>query len=340
MAQGGGGGLSKSLIQSYINNANVDIQGDAQTLQGNSPSDLKTDLSQVYGNINDIAGIAERHDLELSLRAWKFDDGFIDILWDKSKILNAEDSISIQTGSNGSIKLGTILRDDFEDGAGNWQSNSTTGNAYSGSTALVCNPAGSYTQYYWTGSNIDNPPVISWWAYRDSGLHYWQIKDDSGNNAARVQYGDIPQDGSWHKVTVEFDYSDNSYEIKVDGSVIRSGSFNGTVKDFANYGKNGGIYMDDFKFGQATSGTVTHIRKDLGFTPSKLVVSPDYTLNNQSIELVVSDNSGNSIKITESEFDSEVSVNFSDGNIQVTDNLSGDGSNSPEINKVKIIGVQ
>lgn len=320
----------------------IDSDGGNTTRQYKNGSfeTISSDLSNVYKFMNQAASFHETSSLNQSLNAWNYDDGFIDTFYDTSKIYSNTNT-TINTGSSG---------------------NSTLSAVNGSSTSLKTdNDSYSMTDTYGLAFSINNSIIglnltIS---SNTSGATKLYVQDSNGNN---LQTQDISNKSAGDKVNISYDFNaGNTYHIVMDaegstwtfGEDDNNANFPYSSTDFDVVGTSFGdgstttSYRRCFNYatalkGYQTSGTITHIRKDLGFTPSKIVVSSDYDSSgtNESIDIDVADNSGNTVNINESEFDTEVPVNFADGNIQVTDNLNSDGSSSPQINDISVLGVQ
>lgn len=296
------------------------------------------DLTNIYEFMNDAAATQERHDLELSINSWNYDDGFIDIFWDKSKI-SSSSNVNITTGSNGNVKLPTKASSDLN------SNGYTNSNSYDRGVTINPNEAISNIEYtVATGCSglsralvVDNSgnilgsktgvsagdTVTFTGLNLSSGSDYHLVVDDQGNSWT---YAGASQ--SFPVTNSAFDITQSVYDAKRTGNFGTSTSNAYAITGVTRPG--------------STSGSVTHTRKDLGFTPSKLVANPEYDSSStgESVEMVVSDNSGNSVTLTESDFETEFSVNFSDGNIQIEPQLAGNGTSSPKWNKTQIVGVQ
>lgn len=332
----------------------------------------RNEIDQIRQFINDSAGFMERLDLEQSLNAFNYDDGFIDIFFNKNKITSSS-QVSITTGSNGSVKISRGGISGFENGTDPFNFGGTidSNSEINGTNSMKFQSSG--TQNEFTGDlpqpistqqtvkalvKIDNKPGSP-----SFDEIYVRILDSSGNEITRVGFdfdGDINianEDalGTWNAgeiFTVEFDLnpSNNSATARVVGvgesteshtfSQMKSWKFR---NDASDSGATVNLFVDDLSTGQLFStGTVTHTRKDLGFTPSSLVASPEFdaSASNESVNMIVSDNSGNSVTLKQSDFDNEQSVDFEDGNLQIKMKLSGGGTSTPKLEKTMLLGVE
>jgi len=278
---------------------------DAELLQGNQPSELKTDVSPIYEFMNDAAATQERHDLELSINSWNYDDGFIDIFWDQSKV-SSSTGVDIVSGAESIVRLETSV---------------TGSRTVSGQ------------------SNADNEWLD---VYSKTNALEEMVEITITSNGTNTTYSDVRV-----LVNGEVVLTKDEVEIAYNGSHtfnlgIKATGQNVTVQERHHQGQYVDFDLDINSLSLPVSGSITHIRKDLDFTPSKFVANPDYDSSGtgESVELEISDNSGNSVVLSESDFGSEFSVNFDDGNIQVSAQLTGDGSSSPEYYKTKVLGVQ
>jgi hypothetical protein len=285
--------------------------------------------SFVSNFINDAAAFHERSDLEQSLNAWNFDDGFVDIFWDEGKI-SSYSGISVSTGADGGITLSQSTS------TASRPSDNNSKDSETGFKGVIINPNSDLTKIeitlsqfttgvtrvlvngseFKTFNSKSSGDTITLERNFSAGTDYFIEVDAEGGNYNLGWY----TSGGYPYSSSEVDIvggTENNFEVS-DAYAIKS------VKGYGAYG---------------SSGTLTHVRKNLGSTPSKLVASPDYSLNGQSADLIVRDNSGNSITLTPSDFESEQPVSFQDGDIQAEWDLSGDGSGSPEINKTKLLGV-
>lgn len=328
----------------------------AYQYRGGSFQQLGQNLSQIYNFMNDQAAIAERHDLELSLNAWNFDDGFIDIFWDQSKIASSTDTV-INAGTNGNVELGystsgvtsgsekVITGDD----ASNWGGNTTvTYDLTLSETAFVYR-----YPYRYGGGDSDLAPMDQTVTIKDSsnnvlaqvtetlqsddfGVDQWITIPPSeysripGNETLTLEISTEYSRDNWAYVTATGTISVSYGSIDADSAGSMPGHYNDT--DIVELAKPA----------RKTSGSITHTRKDIGFTPNKIVATPeiDASDSGESVSMIVRDNSGNSVTLQQADFDSEIGVSFNDGNLQIEPQLSGDGSSSPTLKKTKLLGVQ
>jgi len=275
---------------------------DAETLQGNQPSELKTNVTPIYEFMNDAAATQERHDLELSINSWNYDDGFIDIIWDQSKITGTS-NVSINSGTSPKITLNTNFSTPI---------NSTTKSS---------------------SQNADYNETVT-----EAGKRLTQVTCDINMDFSQTGTVEVFRNGS-QVASKSYDEQPGQFTIPFDVQFEKGDTL--TISDPDGTGE--ALISASFDiYGYYNSGTITHSRKNLEFIPSKFVANPDYDSSGtgESVELEISDNSGNSVVLSESDFGSEFSVNFDDGNIQVSPQLSGDGSSSPEYYKTKVLGVQ
>lgn len=312
---------------------------EADTLDGKNAAEIGNDLTFVELFMNDAAAFHERVDLEQSLNAWNFDDGFIDILWDQSKI-SSTSNITVTEGQNnggdGKLELAYNL----------------------GETESVDVNAGTddFPNTHSFDVSVHERGVISAVAVRNgssnSGDFTVEIRDSSSNVLASKTANLA---GSGGTKVFSFTYSDYSRALDGETATIRVTTTDGSIRVANGQSYSGqkfsyssesvltdtyGDFSKTLEFANLQkTGTVTTIRKELDFTPSKIVANPDYILNGQSLELVISDNSGNSVTLQPSDFETEISVNFQDGNLQGKWQFSGDGSSSPEVQKTKFLGV-
>jgi hypothetical protein len=308
-------------------------------------SKVGADVEFIQNFMNDQAALNERHDLELSINAWNYDDGFIDIFWDQSKISSSA-NLDITTGSNPEIKLTSINGSTVTRPADGRSSTSSAARGIAikpntdlaGVDAVISDNSSGYSRAYLAddqGNLIDEVDIsgkspgdtVRFRGTMSSGSRYNLLMDDQGNTVTKGKEG-----------SPNFPYTSTDVDI-VDGNYSGGGFNDGDSVTYID--SNAWAFNDVTAFpGYDSSGTLTHTRKDLEFTPSKIVATPEYTLNGQSADLVVSDNSGNSITISPGEFESEQAVSFSDGNIQAQWQIGSDGSSTPVIKQTKLLGVE
>jgi len=106
------------------------------------------------------------------------------------------------------------------------------------------------------------------------------------------------------------------------------------------------IYQYDVTSGFVSNGKVTNQKftftdtQGNAFSPSKVGIFPEQTLNGQSITYDLKDSSGNIVKtFNQSDLNQLVDVSTTDTNFQVEANLSGDGSQTPELEFLDVRGV-
>jgi len=321
------------------------------------------DIGYIQEFMNDVAATQERHDLELSINSWNYDDGFIDIFWDESKISN-KNNISL---SNRIIKLQQLIVDYGWENEEKFGAIRQSNIVYDGNYAAKLGSGDGSKSYSW--SNTEKPSQVQAALRIDSSdssasaTAQWRINGsvnlqlridpgDAGFEANLTDTGTNVNANQWYLVEFRnIDYVNEEADAYIDGTNVGTYSFvnsqleegiDETAIETAYSGHTGYYDVITILDGSAQNGSVTHTRKDFGFTPSKFVANPDFDSSGtgESVELEISDNSGNSVVLTESDFGSEYSVNFNDGNIQVSPQLTGDGSSSPEYYKTKVLGVQ
>lgn len=323
--------------------------------------------------MGDNAAFHERSDLEQSLNAWNFDYGFIDIYYNQDKI-SSSSNLDIATGTSPSIKLKSDLETVESGGTTlNYEGTSSFSvvqNEIDGDYSLKFTDNGGVYKDLSTISNSDGdvyildikPITLSGGTIQIAldntagGQNVITMDNyDSSGSGLRVEYNTIKSDaftvGETTKIKLELDYTNDAVDVYVDGTLQASAvaiDIDATQIDSIGYNSNAGgdaYYIDNFSYkydnggATASSGSLTQTRKVFDSTPSKLVANPEYNLNGQSLELVVEDNSGNSVTIPESDFGTEVLVSFDDADTQTTVNFSGDGVKTPELLKNKVIGV-
>lgn len=285
--------------------------------------------------LNDNAAFHERSDLEQSLNAWNFDDGFIDIFWDQSKVNSISGDAKIITGSDGKINLLNSSTIDLGSETQTFSDSDARGLKINPNNDLIkidielFPSCGTITEIGITDSSGNKLTTKS--VSQTGGT----ASIDANLSASTTYYIYVYAEGSSYTVaaddTVSFPFSSNQIDVSSGAYSILSSPTDSSSTAYCIEKITGS------KAG--TSGSVTHERKDLGFTPSKIVANPEYQLNSQSLELVIRDNSGNSITLQPSDFETEVNVDFADGNIQAEVLFSGDGTSTPEWFKTKFLGV-
>jgi len=157
------------------------------------------------------------------------------------------------------------------------------------------------------------------------------------------------------------DYVNETAEVFVDGvkkadvSFVDGGSGIDQIEvrnDAEPFSSTGGfrqLFIDNILLGSnrfSTSGSA--IEKQFSFTdtqgnsfsPSKVGIFPDQTLNGQSISYDLKDSTGTVVKtFNQSDLNQLQSVNTTDDTFQVEANLSGDGTQTPELEFLDVRGV-
>jgi hypothetical protein len=166
-------------------------------------------------------------------------------------------------------------------------------------------------------------------------------------------------DGVNYKVEIKPDYNNQEFEIFVNGTSegtfpysttgqseideiqIRADTasdnnsfscfFDDVLSGIGSFFSNGSVQSKQFKFSDPQGNT---------FSPSKVGIFPNQTLNNQSISYDLKDSSGTVVKtFNQSDLNQLQSVNTTDTTFQVEANLSGNGSQTPELEFLDVRGV-
>jgi len=162
-------------------------------------------------------------------------------------------------------------------------------------------------------------------------------------------------------VLIEFrniDFNNNNFDLFIDGSKIGNFDF---FRDVNQIGKifiknqtafDGGdmkLKVDAFTNstdGVESSGSLTEQQftftdtQGNAFSPSKIGIFPDQTLNGQNITYDLKDSSGNVVKtFQQSDLNQLQSVSTSDDTFQIEANFSGDGTQTPELEFLDVRGV-
>lgn len=306
---------------------------DADFTDGKEAADLGPDMTPIHGFMNDSAAFHERVDLEQSLNTWNFDDGFIDIFWNTNKVASSS-NVDIATGADAGVSLGKkngssvpIAFDEYTSSPGpDAGFEMEANNDLSGLSLQVISSTQDIVvdtlvvEEKSTGSIIASKDVsgkgggstLSINASMSQGERYYVYLQNSSDGEGPYSYESFP------KTSTDFDVV-----------AAYNGVSSGTLAIF-----DSATALIDYN-----SGSLTHQRKDLGFTPSKIVANPEYNLDGETLEMVVRDNSGNSITLLPSDFETEIPVDFQDGNLQAEVLFSRNSGGNPEWKKTKILGV-
>lgn len=166
--------------------------------------------------------------------------------------------------------------------------------------------------------------------------------------------------GEVHKVKIDsIDFSAETFDVIVNGTNIGQFNFDsGTVTEIDRVVvSNDSTYtgstfetrfdsLTDSTKGFKTSGEVTEkefLFRDIqgqAFSPSKVGIFPDQTLNGQSITFDLKDSSGKVVNtFQQSDLNQLIDVNTTDDTFQVEVNFSGDGTETPILEFLDMRGV-
>jgi hypothetical protein len=151
------------------------------------------------------------------------------------------------------------------------------------------------------------------------------------------------------------DLSGSEAKFRVNGKTTETQLSGFKTADFIalscntfNSGVNANAVFDKIEIsnGLQTSGTVTERKftftdaQGNSFSPSKVGIFPDQTLNGQSISYDLKDSTGTVVKtFNQSDLNQLQSVNTTDDTFQVEANFSGNGSQTPELEFLDVRGV-
>jgi len=273
----------------------------------------KANLSPIYSFMNDAAAFHERSQLEQSLNAWNYDDGFIDTHYNNNAV-SSTTNVDVVTGSDGRVVLGRSAGTEYF--------------SY-GSTYSVSGTPYQTMETYTSPTNFDGA-VYS--------LELDISASDGGVGDIRVTFNYV--DGSSaqiekldvNTVTQVFESPDKSTEV--DSIEVEGKNEAGSSQ---NVGFNGARAYDVSYYNG--TGSITYNTKTYDFVPSKIVPNLEYTLNSQDITMIVEDGNGNSVTIQENQFDTEIDVSFSSTDMFVKIQLTGDGTGTPEIDTTELLTV-
>lgn len=326
------GGISiDSTYLGYNQNGELTIKDEVPL--GVSTGDYNELMLQI---LNDIA----ENKYANSLNADSFDELFVDPFVDQSLIASSN-NINITTGKNGEIKLKTGIGSTSsvtQDDTVSFVTDTNAGMKFKANNDLdgIKATTGPNTE------NYNNVQII------DSNSNV--LAEKTGLNGTTNQTFEFTglnlQSGNTYYVIADNEGNDWSYDEYLSGTSENSA----TSTDIDITGNNGsrGGSTDVFVFGSITaikghvqSGTITSTTKNLGYTPSAFIVQEDSTITSgEDVQFTFSDNSGNSKTISQSQIGEEVSVNFGDGDITSTVELSGDGSSTPTVEEYGWKGVR
>lgn len=307
---------------------------------GNNWTKVSPDLSPLRTDIAELMGYSERQDLELAIQSVNHDDGFIDIFYNSDSISATTGDATVVTGTNGRVNLisvgSTASRDSDVDSTDETSARGieiNPNNDLSGIKATLSSQQGLVDKVFVSDSEgnvitektggFSSGDVVRLEAQLTTGNNYYVGCYDNGNT---YTLGKNSTAGHPHTST-DIDITAGANDIY--------NTFPSVYQDPAY------CISDVTALKTGTSGTLTHSRKTLDSVPNTIQADPEYVLNGQTLELIVRDNSGNSVTITEPEFGTEVDTSsFQDADIQAEWQLSSDGTATPEIQKTLITGVQ
>jgi hypothetical protein len=160
---------------------------------------------------------------------------------------------------------------------------------------------------------------------------------------------------------VVLDFTNNEADITVDSTTTTGVPFDSnadnleTLKVICDAFRGDGVFserallFDDYTFvpeGFKSSGAVTEQQftftdaQGNSFSPSKVGIFTDQTLNGQSISYDLKDSTGTVVKtFNQSDLNQLQSVNTTDDTFQIEANFSGNGSQTPELEFLDVRGV-
>jgi len=155
---------------------------------------------------------------------------------------------------------------------------------------------------------------------------------------------------------LELDYANENIDVFKDGSLVGSTGFFTSASgiqsiswqlDTFNVSNTQEFRIDNVKLESLnSSGTVTEQQftftdtQGNSFSPSKVGLFPEQTLNGQSITYDLKDSTGTVVKtFNQSDLNQLQSVNTTDTTFQVEANFSGNGSQTPELEFLDVRGV-
>lgn len=283
---------------------------------------------------NEIVSAIAENNFEVGLNQIGYPDGFFDVFSNNSKISSTTNT-SVITGTNGKA----ILSPDSLNG-------DTEGNNATSEDQAVSS--------YEINADASNNIIV-----KEVNIQANTDTDDytvsiikSGNVIASKTVG-----GSFTP-TASFSLSDyseiifsESFSVKVENEsgnaeldVENSDSFSGNKFSYSNQtvgstntlGGDSSLVVEGVNY--ATSGSLQSTTTDLGYQSSKVTLTADYALNGQSIDSIEVYNGADNLlaSYSESEIGQTKSISTPRTDYYAQINLSGDSSDTPEVNKYEI----
>jgi len=292
---------------------------------------------QIFEQNSDVVRqVAEaRHQAGLS--QVEADGGFFDAFVDNSKI-DTLTSIRQTTGSNGFLEMGLV-------GSGNIQTVSNNRSTL-----------GFFDEFCtFTPSTESLVNSVTFTIARDYSSTTLRIKDSNDNVILERDFGSVTRNTQETATFAKSDYSETlksgtTYIIELeesggDNTVYKeSVSKSGSVADFSRTPDNGSVTIEGVVKASSGKSTSTNFQftdtQGNSFSPSKVGIFPDQTLNGQSISYDLKDSTGTVVKtFNQSDLNQLQSVNTTDTTFQVEANFSGNGSQTPELEFLDVRGV-